>query len=55
MWFTCPDWHEVQQRCRSVEHQLDESHMERHHHCEDADGNLTPEACQFCERGMAGG
>ena len=47
--FTCPDWHEVQQRCRSVEHQLDESHMERHHLCEDADGNLTPEACLFCE------
>ena len=53
--FTCPDWHEVQQRCRSVEHELDESHMERHLPCEDADGNLTPEACLFCELGMAGG
>ena len=53
--FTCPDWHKVQQRCRSVEDQLDESHMERHHSCEDANGNLTPEACLFCERGMAGG
>ena len=53
--FTCPDWYEVQQRCRRVEHELDESHMERHLPCDDADGNLTPEACQFCERGMAGG
>ena len=53
--FTCPDWHEVQQRCRSVEHELDESHTNRHLPCEDEDGNLTPEACQFCERGMAGG
>ena len=53
--FTCPNWHEVQQRCRRVEHELDESHMERHLPCDDADGNLTPEACQFCERGMAGG
>ena len=53
--FTCPGWHEVQQRCRSVEHELDESHMERHLLCDDIDGNLTPEACLFCERGMAGG
>ena len=53
--FTCPSWHEVQQRCRRVEHELDESHMERHHLCEDMDGNITPEACWFCERGMAGG
>ena len=53
--FTCPSWHEVQQRCRRVEHELDESHMERHHLCDDMDGNITPEACWFCERGMAGG
>ena len=53
--FTCPSWHEVQQRCQRVEHELDESHMERHHLCEDMDGNITPEACWFCERGMAGG
>ena len=53
--FTCPSWHEVQQRCRRIEQQLDESHMERHDPCEDMDGNLTPEACQFCEQGMAGG
>ena len=53
--FTCPSWHEVQQRCRKMEHRLDESHMERHDPCVDADGNLTADACSFCERGLAGG
>ena len=53
--FTCPSWHEVQQRCRTMEHRLDESHMDRHAPCEDMDGNLTAEACLFCERGLAGG
>ena len=53
--FTCPNWHEVQQRCRKMEHRLDESHLERHAPCEDMDGNLTPDACSFCERGLAGG
>ena len=53
--FTCPSWHEVQQRCRRMEHRLDESHVERHAPCEDTDGNLTPDACLFCERGLAGG
>ena len=53
--FTCPSWHEVQQGCRRMEQQLDESHMERHLPCEDTDENLTPEACLFCERGLAGG
>ena len=28
--FTCRSWHEVQQRCRRMEHRLDESHVERH-------------------------
>ena len=53
--FTCPSWHEVKQRCRTMEHRLDESHMERHVSCVDMDGNLTPDACSFCELGMAGG
>ena len=53
--FTYPSWHEVQQRCRRMEQQLDESHMERHDPCEDMDGNLTPDACLFCERGLVGG
>ena len=53
--FTCPNWHEVQQRCRTMEHRLDESHMERHDPCEDMDGNPTADACLFCERGLAGG
>ena len=53
--FTCPSWHEVQQRCRTMEHRLDESHMERHVPCEDMDGNLTAETCSFCELGLAGG
>ena len=48
-------WHEVQQRCRKMEHWLDESHMERHVPCEDIDGNLTADACSFCERGIARG
>ena len=52
--FTCPSWHEVQQRCRTMEHRLDESHMERHVSCEDLDG-VSPDACSFCERGLAGG
>ena len=52
--FTCPSWHEVQQRCRKMEHWLDESHSERHVSCEDMDG-LSPDACSFCELGMAGG
>ena len=53
--FTCPNWYEVQQRCRTMEHRLDESYMERHDPCEDMDGNLTADACLFCERGLAGG
>ena len=53
--FTCPSWHEVQQRCRTMEHRLDESHMERHDPCEDMDGDLTAETCSFCELGLAGG
>ena len=52
--FTCSSWHEVQQKCRRMEHGLDESHIERHAPCEDMDGNLTPDACSFCERGLAG-
>ena len=53
--FTRPSWHEVQQRCRTMEHRLDESHMDRHVSCEDLDGNLTAETCSFCELGLAGG
>ena len=53
--FTCPSWHEVQQRCRRMEQQLDESHMDRHDSCEGTDGNPTPDACLFCERGLVGG
>ena len=53
--FTCPSWHEVQQRCRTMEHELDESQMERHDPCEDMDGNPTADTCLFCERGLAGG
>ena len=53
--FTCPSWHEVKQRCRTMEHRLDESHMERHDPCVDVHGNLTADACSFCERDMAGG
>ena len=52
--FTCSSWHEVQQRCRRMEHRLDESRVERHDPCEDMDGNLTQDACLFCERGLAG-
>ena len=52
--FTCSSWHEVQQRCRRMEQGLDESHIERHAPCEDMDGNLTPDACSFCERGLPG-
>ena len=53
--FTCPSWHEVQQKCRTMEYQLDESEMERHLLCYDEDGNTTADACLFCERGLAGG
>ena len=47
----CPDWHEVQQTCRRIERQLDESHDERHQECQDEEGELTSDACSFCERG----
>ena len=53
--FTCPSWHEVQQKCRTMEHRLDESEMERHLLCYDEDGNTTADTCLFCERGLAGG
>ena len=53
--FTCPSWYEVQQRCRTMEHELDESQMERHYPCEDMDGNPTADTCLFCERGTPGG
>ena len=53
--FTCPSWHEVQQKCRTMEYQLDESEMERHLLCYDEDGNTTADTCLFCERGLAGG
>ena len=52
---TCKDWHEVQQRCRTLEQQLDESHAERHASCENQDGDLSEDACAFCERGQKGG
>ncbi len=51
--FTCPSWHEVQQRCRQAEYALDESRDERHALCEDEDGNPTEDTCSFCERGVA--
>ena len=53
--FTCPSWHEVQQKCRTMEYQLDESEMERHLLCYDEDGNTTADTCLFCERGTPGG
>ena len=52
---TCKDWHEVQQRCRILEQRLDESHADRHAACGDQDGNLSEDACAFCERGQKGG
>ena len=53
--FTCRDWHEVQTRCRQLEQRLDESHAERHAGCLDERGELSQDACLFCERGLAGG
>ena len=50
--FSCSTWHEVQQMCRRMECQLDESRHERHALCEDEQGNLTTAACSFCERGL---
>ena len=52
---TCKDWHEVQQKCRTLEQWLDESHAERHASCENQDGYLSEDACAFCERGQKGG
>ena len=52
---TCKHWHEVQQKCRAVEQSLDDSHAERHALCQDEDGNLSENACAFCERGQKGG
>ena len=52
--FTCKDWHQVQQRCRTLEHQLNESHAERHALCQTQDGDLSEEACTFCELGQKG-
>ena len=49
--FTCPDWHEVQQRCRQLERNLDDSYMERHAGCEDPEGNTTGGACRYCQTG----
>ena len=51
----CKDWHEVQQRCRTLEQRLDESHAERHASCQDQDSNLSEDACAFCELGQKGG
>ena len=52
---TCKDWHDVQQKCRILEQRLDESHAERHASCETQEGNLSENACAFCERGQKGG
>ena len=52
---TCKDWHEVQQKCRILEQRLDESHVDRHATCDGQDGNLSEDACAFCERGQQGG
>ena len=53
--FSCPDWHEVQQRCRRLEQRLDESQAERHAHCLDEQGGVSENACAFCELGQTGG
>ena len=50
--FSCSTWREVQQTCRRMENQLDESRDERHTLCEDEQGNLTAATCSFCERGQ---
>ena len=47
-----PDWPQVQQACRRMERELDESHPERHAHCVDEEGDLSPDACLYCERGV---
>ena len=51
----CKDWYEVQQRCRTLEQRLDETHAERHASCQDQDGNPSQDACAFCELGQKGG
>ena len=52
---TCKDWHDVQQRCRILEQRLDASHAERHASCQNQDGDLSEDACAFCEQGQTGG
>ena len=47
----CPDWQQVQQTCRRIERQLDETYHERHHLCLDEEGNTTADTCSFCEQG----
>ena len=53
--FTCDSWPKVQRRCRQAAGVLDESHWERHGGCLDERGELSAEACGFCERGTPGG
>ena len=50
--FSSSSWRGVQQTCRRIEQQLDESRHERHAGCQDEQGNLTATACSFCERGQ---
>ena len=52
--FTAQHWHEVQQRCRRAERDLDDTYHERHDLCCDEEGNLTGDACSFCEIGVPG-
>ncbi len=44
-------WREVQEFCRRLESQLDESYLERHHGCRDDQDNLTGDSCSHCELG----
>ena len=52
--FTATTWQEVQERCRRAERDLDDTYHERHHLCYDEEGNLSGDACSFCETGVPG-
>ena len=46
----CASWREVQQHCRRIEREMEESFDERHAACGDESGT-SGNACTFCERG----
>ena len=45
----CADWTQVQQHCRQLAREIEETYDERHAPCQDADGRPTAASCITCQ------